>query len=223
MKNKVVVLSVHPDDETLGCGGTLLRHRACGDRIYWIIATDMKEGFSSDTIRRREKEIARVSELYGFHGVVRLGFPATMVDKISEKKLVEAISIAFSDIGPQVAYLPFENDPHGDHRALFNAACSSAKTFRCPSINKLLMMETLSETEFAPPLFEKSFCPNYFVDISDFICKKLAIAKVYSSEIGRHPFPRNLRNIKALALYRGASAGCRYAESFMCLKEIWRK
>lgn len=81
-------------------------------------------------------------------------------------------------------------------------------------------METLSETEFAPSTKEDSFIPNVFIDISNYIDKKIDIMKVFESEIGDHPFPRSERNIKALATYRGASSNCNYAESFILLKEI---
>ena len=82
------------------------------------------------------------------------------------------------------------------------------------------MMETLSETEFAPNLINNSFCPNVFIDIAKYIDKKIEIMNIYQSEISKHPFPRSKKNIKALATYRGASCGSEYAESFMLLKEI---
>ena len=82
------------------------------------------------------------------------------------------------------------------------------------------MMETLSETEFSLSTKDDSFIPNVFVDISDYMDKKIEIMKIYKGEMGMHPFPRSERNIKALATYRGATSGCEYAESFMLLKEI---
>ena len=81
-------------------------------------------------------------------------------------------------------------------------------------------METLSETEFSLSTKDESFIPNVFVDISDYMDKKIEIMKIYKGEMGMHPFPRSERNIKALATYRGATSGCEYAESFMLLKEI---
>ena len=81
-------------------------------------------------------------------------------------------------------------------------------------------MEVLSETDFAPSTKESGFIPNSFVDISDFFKKKMNILKVYKSEIKPHPFPRSIKSVKALALLRGSSAGCKYAESFMLIKEI---
>ncbi len=82
------------------------------------------------------------------------------------------------------------------------------------------MYECISETEFAPSLPEKTFMPNYFVDISEYLQKKLEIMKIYDSELGDHPFPRSLRNLEALATFRGASIGVEYAEAFQLIKYI---
>jgi LmbE family N-acetylglucosaminyl deacetylase len=82
------------------------------------------------------------------------------------------------------------------------------------------MMETLSETEFTPSTKEDSFTPNLFIDITNFIDRKIEIMNIYKGETGPHPFPRSERNIRSLATFRGATAGCEYAESFMILKEI---
>ena len=82
------------------------------------------------------------------------------------------------------------------------------------------MIETLSETEFAPSTKEDNFISNVFVDISEYFEKKIEIMKVFESEIAPHPFPRSERNLRAIATFRGATCGCEYAESFMLLKEI---
>ena len=82
------------------------------------------------------------------------------------------------------------------------------------------MYECLSETEFSPPLSENIFIPNYFVDITKFLDKKIEIMKIFETEIGAHPFPRSERNIRALASLRGASAGVESAEAFHALKII---
>ena len=81
-------------------------------------------------------------------------------------------------------------------------------------------METLSETDFAPSIKKESFIPNTFIDISRYMKKKIQIMKVYKSEIKKHPFPRSEKSIRALATFRGSSSGCKFAESFMLLKEI---
>lgn len=222
MIKKVLVVAVHPDDETLGCGGTLLKHKEARDEVHWLICTSMyeKNGFNRSVIEKREKDINDVSGLYAFDSTHCLGLPAMQVDEHSMSELIAKISTVIKMIQPEIIYLPFKGDVHSDHRKIFEAAYACTKSFRYPHIQKILMMETLSETEFAPSTKEDSFIPNYFVDISNFIEKKIKILRCFESEIGNHPFPRSERNIMALATLRGATAGCESAEAFMLLKEI---
>jgi len=124
-------------------------------------------------------------------------------------------------VEPSIVYLPFKSDIHSDHRVAFEAAFSCTKSFRYPTIQKTLMMETISESEFSPSLKEDAFIPNYFVDITDYMDQKIKIISNYASELDSHPFPRSLKNVAALATFRGATAGCSYAESFMLLKGLF--
>ncbi len=222
MKNKILVVAVHPDDETLGCGGTLLKHKANGDEIYWLIITEAKveDGFDVKSIEKRKNEIKKVSKLYQFSKTINLELATMRIDEYSMSELINKISKAINEIEPNIIYLPFKGDVHSDHRKIFEASYSCTKSFRYPFIKKIYMMETLSETEFAPSTKEDSFIPNVFVDISEYMDKKLEIMKIFESEMDEHPFPRSVRNIKALGTFRGATAGCEYAESFILLKEI---
>lgn len=220
--NKVLVIAVHPDDETLGCGGTLLKHKVNGDEIHWVIATDIKEseGFKKEVIIKREQEIDEVKSLYDFNSLHNLELSTMRVDEYNMSDLISRISKIINEVKPNIIYLPFKSDVHSDHRKIFEAAYSCTKSFRYPFIKKIYMMETLSETEFAPSTKEDTFIPNVFVDISEFMEKKIEIMKVFESEIAEHPFPRSERNLRALGTVRGATAGCEYAESFVLLKEI---
>lgn len=216
--NKVLIIAVHPDDETLGSGGTLLKHKANGDEVHWLICT--QTDIKNDFYNIREQEIQKVYNLYNFDTITNLQLKTMQVDEYSMSELIGKISKVMNEVNPNIIYLPFKGDVHSDHRKIFEASYSCTKSFRYPFIKKIYMMETLSETEFAPSTKEDSFIPNIFVDISDFMDKKIEIMKVYESEIAEHPFPRSERNLRALATLRGATAGCAYAESFMLLKEI---
>jgi LmbE family N-acetylglucosaminyl deacetylase len=218
LKNKVLIVAVHPDDETLGCGGTLLKHKENGDNINWLICTDIDKNHIN--YNQREKEIKEVSKLYDFNYVRNLRLKTSLVDKYNISELITEISKVINLIQPNVIYLPFKADVHSDHRKIFEAAYSCTKSFRYPFIKKIYMIETLSETEFAPSHQENGFVPNVFVDISKYIDKKIQIMNVYKSEVGIHPFPRSERNIRALATLRGATCECEFAESFVLLKEI---
>ncbi len=216
--NKVLVVSVHPDDETLGCGGTLLKHKDAGDETHWLICTHVNNNREFSAVR--DEEIKEVSKSYQFNSVTNLMLDTMRVDEYSMSELVQKISQVIKDVEPNIIYLPFRGDVHSDHRVIFDATYSCTKSFRYPFIEKLYMMETLSETEFAPVFKDDIFIPNMFVNIDKYIDIKIDIMKIYKSEIQEPPFPRSTTNIRALATFRGASSGCKHAESFMLLKEI---
>jgi len=218
LKN-ILVISPHPDDETLGAGGTLLRHKSEGDRIFWVNITNVKEeyGFSGQKVKERYKEIEEIISFFGFEDFLDLGLKPAGLSESDIPLIIQKVEGFLKKIKPEVLYVPFYGDAHSDHRIVFQALQPFFKSFRYPFIKKVLMMEIVSETDAQ---FIYSFKPNYFVDVSNFMDKKLEALKIYKSEVGMHPFPRSLENIKALASYRGSLCGCKYAEAFMLLKEI---
>lgn len=221
---KVLVISVHPDDETLGCGGTILKHKDNGDDNYWLILTNINEEniWGIERINQRQKEIESVQEKYGFTETIKLDYNTTKLDELPYGELTEKISQVTKSIQPDIIYLHNRSDVHSDHRISFEAIISAIKSFNNPFINKVYMYETISETDFAPALQENAFLPNYYVDITNYMDKKIEIMKIFSSEIKEHPFPRSEKNIRALATFRGAQCNSEYAEAFMLLKEIWQ-
>ncbi|MCF8317577.1 MAG: PIG-L family deacetylase [Haliscomenobacter sp.] len=219
---KVVVISAHPDDETLGVGGTLLKHKEAGDQLCWIIVTGISEsaGFTKARVESRSLEIDKVSSKYGFIKTFKLDYSTMSLSSKDLTTLIPNISKIFNEIKPEIVYTMNRSDAHSDHRVIFNAVISCTKSFRYPYIKQVLMYECLSETEFAAALPENVFIPNYYVDISLFIEQKLNIMEIFESELGAHPFPRSLENIRALAHYRGATVGVQFAEAFQLLKFI---
>lgn len=220
--NAILVVAPHPDDETLGCGGTLLRHIASGDQVHWLVVTDMhtEYGFSQAMVSQRQVELQDVAAAYGFSSTHNLGFSPTKLDALPKGDLVGAIGRVFKEISPKVVYLPFRGDVHTDHAAVFDAAASCTKWFRYPSIRRVLCYETLSETDFGLNPEGTKFTPNSFVDITPYIDRKMEIARLYEGEIGEFPFPRSEEALGALAQVRGVACGCQAAESFMLLREI---
>lgn len=216
-----LVIAPHPDDETLGCGGTLLRARAKGDKIYWLIMTGISEmlGYSRKRVARRAVEIESVAAAYDFTETINLDFPSTTLDSIPIREVVAAISEVARRIKPTDIYLPYRRDAHSDHAAVFDAAISVSKWFRYGSIERVFVYETQSETDFDLSPDSAGFRPNVFVDISDTIERKIEIAAIFESEFLEHPFPRSFEGIRALATLRGAASGFLAAEAFMLLRE----
>jgi LmbE family N-acetylglucosaminyl deacetylase len=221
MQGKVLVIATHPDDETLGCGGVLLKHKNDGDKIYWMIVTNIQSGnvWSNEDVEKRQKEIHQVSAMYGFEKTFKLDFPATMLDAVPYNDLITKMSTVIQEIKPSIVYLPNRSDIHTDHQITFKSTISCCKNFRAPFIRKILMYECLSETEFTPPLREYVFVPNVFVDISYFFEKKKEIIQIYNSELMQSPLPRSLVAIEHLAGMRGSRIGVQYAEAFSLLFE----
>lgn len=221
MKN-VICIAPHPDDETLGCGGTLLKHRENGDRIFWIIMTTINEslGLKKERILERKEEIAKVNKMYGFEKHWHLEFVTTQLDTYPIGEVVGKLASIFKEVSPEIIYLPFPGDIHSDHASTFESAAACTKWFRYPSVKKVLSYEVMSETEFGINPQESKFSPNCFFDISNFFHKKIEIMKQYKGEMGEFPFPRSEQALEALAKYRGAAIGTQYAEAFMILKEI---
>ena len=138
---KILVISPHPDDETLGCGGTILKHKDMGDKIYWLIITNIvvKNGWDKDIVEKRQKEIETVAKMYDFEKTFKLDYPTAKLDTIPMQEIIESISKVIFEIKPEVIYLPNRSDVHTDHQITFKAAYSCTKNFRYPFIKKILM------------------------------------------------------------------------------------
>ncbi len=222
MRDKVLVVAAHPDDETLGCGGTLLKHRNGDDTIFWMIITNIHSemGWTEDRIEQRQKEIQQVSKMYDFNKTYKLDFPTTQLDMVPYNDLISKVSDIVKKIEPTIVYLPNIHDIHTDHQITARAVLSCCKNFRVKSIRRILMYECLSETEFAPAQGNSAFVPNGFVDTTLFFDKKIEIMKIYASEIDVSPFPRSLEIIDCLSKIRGSRIGKRHAEAFSILLDI---
>jgi N-acetylglucosamine malate deacetylase 1 len=221
-----LVIAPHPDDETLGCGGTLLRARNEGEEIYWLIVTGIteSEGFTTDQIKSRVAEIEQVTQAYGFKETIQLKFPTSTLDALPIGDLVCAIGQVAARIEPTDIYLPYKRDAHSDHSVVFDASVSISKWFRYNSVDRIFVYETQSETDFDISPDSPGFRPNVFVDISNTIDDKIEIARIFRSEFSEHPFPRSFTGMRALAALRGAASGFDSAEAFMLLRErIGRK
>ena len=218
--SKVLVIAPHPDDETLGCGGTLSRHKQEGDELYWVIVTCISEdmGWPEAAVKKRDAEIDSVAKKYGFTDIYNFQLPTTKMDTLPTSDLIEKISTVYKKVEPDIIYMPCAYDVHTDHQIIARALQSTFKWFRYPHIQKVLMYETPSETEFN--FIEKNvFKPNVFVNISDHLDGKIEAMKIYESEIGEFPFPRSEKIVRSLAALRGSQSGYEAAEAFELVYE----
>lgn len=220
---RVLAISVHPDDETLGCGGTLLRHVAEGDELFWLVVTETHEPqWTAETIQIKAAEVVRVAEAYKVDQFFKLGLPSIRLDTLPLADMIGRIREVIAEVKPEVVYLVHGGDVNSDHYMVFTATMSVLKTFymRKWGVQRILSYETLSSTEAAPPHPSRAFVPNVYRDITPYIERKIEIMGLYESESHPDPMPRGPSAIRALARYRGASIAVDYAEAFMLIREV---
>ncbi|MCT8987251.1 PIG-L deacetylase family protein [Shewanella phaeophyticola] len=218
----VLIVAPHADDETLGCGGSILKFVQAGYEVHWLLVTGMSKssGFTTTQIATRKKEIAAVTLAYGFSSINELMLPAGQLETLPMNHIVEPISDVVSKIKPEQVFTVYRNDAHTDHKIVFDAVMSATKSFRYPFVKKVLAYETLSETDFGLKPEDGGFKPNVFIDVSLQLEKKLTILEMYPSEIAPFPFPRSRKALESLAYVRGVQANVEAAEAFVLIKEI---
>jgi len=213
---KILVIAPHPDDEVLGCGGTIKKHANVGDDVFLCVVTkaytpDWTEKYLQDKLI----DIKKSNAVLGIKKTYLLGFPAVKLDTIPQKELNDKISAVIKTVDPDVLYIPYAGELNKDHRLAFEACLVSSRPFG-NKIKKILTYETFSGTMWgAPP-----FIPTTYTDITDTLKDKLRAMSCYRSELKKFPHPRSLENIVALAKKRGSESGLLAAEAFMIIREI---
>lgn len=167
----------------------------------------------------RERQRERIAEGLSVCEAIDLRWRPSGLSGYPEGEAISKIGEIVQRIEPEILITVFPGDIHSDHGTVFRWIKPFSKSFRAPALRRFLLMEVVSETEFS---VEKPFSPNLYIDISGQLEDKLRLLKIYDTELGEPPFPRSLENVKALAAHRGATAGTRYAEAFMILREIER-
>jgi LmbE family N-acetylglucosaminyl deacetylase len=220
---RILVIAPHPDDETLGCGGSLLKHKSNGDSLSWLVATrGHQPQWSAELLEQKEREINAVTAAYGFENTFRLNFPTIKLDQIPLEEIIAAIRDAVTDSKPDCVYVNHAGDVHSDHRVLFEATKSEQQPFTTAThgVTRELSYQVISSTDAAPVNPARAFLPNVFIDVTQFLEKKLEIMGLYESELQASPLPRALESLRALARVRGATIGVEYAEAFMLVREV---
>ena len=213
MKN-ILFISPHPDDEIIGCGGTLIKYSKNKKiNVYWFIATkDSSEMKWSDKKKNtRISEIKKIEKKLNFKKTFFFNKEATKLGEYDYPNLIEYIKKIINRFKINEVFCPSEKDVHTDHQHINKIVKSACKSFRVPSINKILFYETVSETN---QNFTNIFSPQLFIDISNEINEKIKLVKIFKSEIKKHPFPRSVESIKSLAIIRGSQANVKFAEAF---------
>lgn len=223
MGHNILVVAAHPDDEILGCGGTVRRHILDGDVARTLI---LAEGITSrdnsrDTdlrggdLNSLHSQSARAAGIIGVERIRQCGFPDNRMDCIDLLDVVKEIEREISEFQPDTIYTHHGGDVNVDHQITHRAVVTACRPLPGCSVRTLLFFETPSSTEWQIPTAEKAFMANWYMDIGATLEKKLEALQCYDSEMRECPHPRSYEGIRALAAYRGLTVGCAYAEAFM--------
>jgi len=219
----ILVVAAHPDDEVLGCGGTIAKHSQKGDSVHVII---LAEGVTSrDTQRNpeeRKSELSalakmahQASEILGVTSLSLHNFPDNRMDSCDLLDVIKVIEKAINKHHPEIIYTHHPGDVNIDHRRIHEAVVTACRPLPSSKIKTLLFFEVASSTEWQTPNSAPAFTPNWFVDISETLTIKLKALETYQSEMRRWPHPRSLTALEYLAKWRGSTIGVEAAEAFV--------
>lgn len=221
MKNKILVIAPHPDDEVLGVGGTMARLADEGAEVCVVIVTKAYPPEYDETVAECDRqEAAAAHQLLGVKETIFLTLPAARLDSIPHSEINHQLSEVIGRIQPETIYIPFTGDIHMDHQRVFLSALVAARPNTPHRPKAIYAYETLSETNWNAPYLAPNFVPNVFVDISAYLETKIQAMQMYASQIKLFPNERSEETLRALATLRGSTVNCFAAEAFVLIREI---
>jgi len=218
---RLAVVAPHPDDEVLGCSGTIARCVSNGVEVHVIFATTGIPHLVSNEQHQQIRAEARAAHtILGVANTHFLDLPATRLDTVPHADVNRAIAAVLKTIGPDTVLMPFFGDIHLDHQLLFSSTLVATRPNQTGYPLRLWAYETLSETNWNAPYVTPSFTPTLFVDITSTLDCKLAAIKAYRSQLRSFPHERSVEALEALARIRGATVHLQAAEGFVLLRSV---
>jgi len=222
---KTLIIAAHPDDEVLGCGGTVAR-LASENRVTTLIlgegvtSRDIPQHDEDTTLADLKKQCEKSNSILGVEKVFFTNFPDNKFDTIPLLDIVKSIEKIIEKCKPDMIFTHHYGDLNIDHRITQQAVLTAARPFGKNPVKKILSFEILSSTEWNIQGAATTFFPNTWIDISKTIQTKLDAMREYHNEMCNYPHPRSIEGIKILASQRGLEVGFNYAEAFHLIRSI---
>lgn len=219
---RVLVIVAHPDDETLGMGGTLRRHADLGDEVCALHLTNGVGARGCGGEQERAASADGAAAALGFRWAGRGDFPDNRLDSLPLLEVVQFIERVKQDVAPELVYTHHGGDLNVDHRVCFGATLTAFRPQPGEPCVELRTFEVASATDWGHAALGKSFEPTLFVDVGATWSAKLAALKAYAAELRLAPHARSLEGLNALARLRGAQVGLEQAEAFELVRRVVR-
>ena len=225
MNKKILIVAAHPDDEVLGCFGTVARLVKEGCEAYTLILGEGKTSRDEqrvvenrvDDIAVLNSEIQKANDIIGIKKVFVESFPDNRFDSVDLLDIIKVISKVKEEVKPDIIFTHYKNDLNIDHQITYKAVITATRPMKDESAKEIYSFEILSSTEWNYPL---SFSPDTFFDIKTTLDLKIEAMKEYESELCDYPHPRSLEGIKINAQYHGMRVGKQYVEAFKSIRVI---
>ena len=218
---RILVVAPHPDDETLGVGGTIAKYSRMGHEVMVLIVSGhLPPLYNRKDYDKTVQESLKAFSILGVKSSSFLEIPATMINSISVNELNSKINKVVSEFHPHIVFCPYP-DRHIDHRLVFDSTMVATRPIGVGrKIEIVAAYETLSETHWNAPHIEPNFTPNWVIDITEHVDVKLQALKCYKSQISDFPSPRSIEAAAALAKFRGTQAGFSFGEGMHIIRKI---
>jgi N-acetylglucosamine malate deacetylase 1 len=225
MSSNILVVAAHPDDEVLGCGGTIVKHSMLGDEVTVLFLTDgvsSRDGVTEDLdfhSMKRKAAASKALSILGVTDIIFKDFPDNKMDVIPLLDVIKVVEMVGERVNPETVYSHSPADLNVDHVIAAKAVRTAFRPTKNSSVKKILSFEIMSSTEWAFD-FAKVFKPNFYIDISDFWDKKIAALHCYEMEMRDSPHARSFRSIEAHGALHGEAVGHEYSEVF---ELVWER
>lgn len=216
---RLTVIAPHPDDETLGAGGTIARFADAGIEVsVLIVSGHLPPLYPPEAFETTRREAEEAMAILGTARTEFLEIPATYVHQKPVAEVNGAINRFVRETNPEWVLLPFP-DRHIDHRTIFDASVVACRPVHAAAPRVVLAYETLSETHWNVGGIEPAFVPDFYINISDHLERKQRALNAYASQVHEAP-SRSVEACTALAKFRGSQNGCGYAEAFKVVRIV---
>lgn len=220
MKKRILVVAAHPDDEILGCGGTIARLIKKGNRVSTLILGEgmvSREGKKKRDVKKLKEDAHKANKIIGVKDINIYDFPDNRFDTVSVLDIVKVIEKIKRSLRPDIIYTHHWNDLNIDHRICYKAVLTASRPVKNETVKEIYSFDIPSSTEWNYP---NIFCPNIFVDVSETLDKKIKALKAYKTELRKFPHPRSEGAVRNIAKRWGSVAGLKCAEAFEAVRII---
>lgn len=218
---RTLVIAPHPDDEVLGAGGTMAKLSDSGQEVFVaVVTTGQPPIYSEESVARVRAEAKCAHDLLGVKETFWLDQPAAELPEVKNIVLNGAIGDVVQRIAPQTILVPFPGDIHVDHQLVFQSALVASRPHQATYPRTILAYETLSETNWNAPYITPPFVPNVYLDISNYLERKISAMRKFSSQLRSSPHERSVESLRSLAVMRGATVHREAAESFVLVRHV---